>query len=65
MRYQKLISRDVYGDITAEVVRVEDGSTAGIEFFIGYPFESEKHKMKRAHAWADGLIGILEEYEIT
>jgi hypothetical protein len=62
MTYQKNIERYFTGMVVARVVR-SDGVVVGSEYFCGYPFETERHKFKRAHKWADELIKVLEKYE--
>lgn len=61
-QYKKTVTRSFVGTIT---VSIEDdlGRCCGVEFFDGYPFESEESKFKRAHKWADNLIQTLMKYE--
>ena len=62
MKYKKEIEMFYTGTVVANVRR-EDGTSAGHEYFQGFPFETDENKMRRAHKWADNRIALLEKYE--
>ncbi len=62
MKYRKEIKRSFTGLVTVSIID-NKGSNHGLEFFHGFPFESEEGKLRRANKWADKLITLLEKYE--
>lgn len=60
--YTKKVKRDDTGIVLAHIIK--DNLRHAHQSFLGYPFETDKHKLKRAHKWADKMIKLLEKYEI-